>query len=184
MGHRRRCRRVRAPRPSRGAVAAADVDAVLGGEPRRRGSGAQNDANLEGDLANVADAFVRDRLVAPAVDAAVERVRGGAAKRRGLFGGATAAPAAEDVDAPRAFYDVVRAADVAATSWRGRLGELSQTAAASPALDAVLSNALDAAFACVVIERSVGSTPNVAKNSTGCSRTLGRVNVAKNSTGC
>ena len=72
-------------------------------------------------LAATADDFVRDRLLAPALDAAAASAwlwsrKGGDVFQTGDGG---------DDGPPPAFYDVVRAARVAATSWRGRLAVLA-----------------------------------------------------------
>ena len=136
-----RCRRVAAPRRPCGRVSKAAVDAVLAG---RRVPVVDDDeaADPAKALAATADDFVRDRLLAPALDAAAANVAVVTTKRRpSVFqtddGG--------DDGPPPAFYDVVRAARVAATSWRGRLAVLAPRLEASDAAAAAAARALDAA---------------------------------------
>ena len=136
-----RCRRVAAPRRPCGRVSRAAVDAVLAGKsvPVVDDDEAVDPAKA---LAAMADDFVRDRLLAPALDAAAASVAVVTTKRRpSVFqtddGG--------DDGPPPAFYDVVRAARVAATSWRGRLAVLAPRLEASDAAAAAAARALDAA---------------------------------------
>ena len=136
-----RCRRVAAPRRPCGRVSKAAVDAVLAGKTRpgrRRRCAAADPAKA---LAATADDFVRDRLLAPALDAAAANVAVVTKRRPSVFqtddGG--------DDGPPPAFYDVVRAARVAATSWRGRLAVLAPGSEASDAAAAAAARALDAA---------------------------------------
>ena len=93
-------------------------------------------------LAATADDFVRDRLLAPALDAAAANVAVTQPKRRpSVFQTDDGA----DDGPPPAFYDVVRAARVAATSWRGRLAVLAPRLETSDAAAAAAARALDAA---------------------------------------
>ena len=137
-----RCRRVAAPRRPCGRVAKAAVDAVLAGKSVPVVVDDDAAADPAKALAATAVDFVRDRLLAPALDAAAASVAERQTKRR---------PSVFQTDdggndgPPPAFYDVVRAARVAATSWRGRLAVLAPRLEASDAAAAAAARALDAA---------------------------------------
>lgn len=154
----RRCRRVAAPRRPCGKVAKAIVDAVL--EGRSVPADAEAPAtDLPKRLAEAADAFVRDRLLAPALDAAAARVAVVTKRWPSVF--QTDDPA--DDGPPPAFYDVVRAARVAATSWRGRLATLAPDFEAADDSAAAAAAALDAGAAATA--ESLGAALGRARQS-------------------
>jgi len=148
---------LRATRRPRGSVPRGVVEAVLRGEDAPRAAGVAEDPGAAARA--VADGFVYAGLLRPALAAArailAESAPPSKASRGFRFGrGPRAAPADALPGAPPAkFYDVVRAADVAARSWRAETAG-AEDAAFRADLESTLADAakqfakaLGAAFA-------------------------------------